>query len=281
MGLSCRLTAPILCVTILPDFNPGVSVTRTFAVAGKGGTGKTTISALMVDYLVRQGKGSVLAIDADPSTNLNLALGVPLTDTVGDVREESATAAGGGRATGGMSKWDYLDLRISQALVEERGFDLLAMGRPEGPGCYCAANNILRVSVDRLSAAYDYVVIDNEAGLEHLSRRTTRDVDFLFLVSDPSLRGLIAAARVADLVDELKTTVGSVFLIVNRVLGEELPEPLTQLIHERKLRLIGLVPADPLVADLDARGEAIVTLPLGAPSRRAVDHILSKIEAGP
>ena len=250
-------------------------MTKTIAVAGKGGTGKTTISALIIDYLARNKKGSVLAIDADPSTNLNLALGVPLTDTVGDVREDTATAAGGSRATGGMSKWDYLDLRINEAIVEERGFDLLAMGRPEGPGCYCAANNILRVSVDRLSAAYDYVVIDNEAGLEHLSRRTTRDVDVLYLVSDPSLRGLVAAARVAELVDELKTTVGSVFLIVNRVQGNALPDPLSLFINERKLRLAGLVPADPLIADLDARGEAIVRLPLDAPSRIALERVLA------
>jgi CO dehydrogenase maturation factor len=255
-------------------------VTNTIAVAGKGGTGKTTIAALIIDYLARNKRGSVLAIDADPSTNLNLALGVPLTDTVGDVREETATAAGGGKATGGMSKWDYLDLRINEALVEERGFDLLAMGRPEGPGCYCAANNILRVSVDRLSASYDYVVIDNEAGLEHLSRRTTRDVDVLFLVSDPTLRGLVAAARVAELVDELKTTVGSVSLIVNRVLGDTLPESLAAFIEERGLRLAGLVPADPLVAELDARGEAIVRLPREAPSRIALESILAGVNAG-
>jgi CO dehydrogenase maturation factor len=257
-----------------------MTLTKTIAVAGKGGTGKTTISALIIDYLVQHQKGSVLAIDADPSTNLNLALGVPLTDTVGDVREETATAVGGGQALGGMSKWDYLDLRINQALVEERGFDLLAMGRPEGPGCYCAANNILRVSVDRLSDAYDYVVIDNEAGLEHLSRRTTRDVDLLFLVSDPSLRGMIAAARVAQLVDELKTTVGSVYLIVNRVLDGGLPPALAALIQEERLRLAGIIPADPLIAELDAEGQPIVKLPPDAPSRRALDQILAEVDGG-
>lgn len=257
-----------------------MSVTKTIAVAGKGGTGKTTISALIIDYLARNKKGSVLAIDADPSTNLNLALGVPLSDTVGDVREETATASGGSKAVGGMSKWDYLDLRINEALVEERGFDLLAMGRPEGPGCYCAANNILRVSVDRLSASYDYVVIDNEAGLEHLSRRTTRDVDVLFLVSDPSLRGLLAAARVAELVDELKTTVGAVHLIVNRVLGDGLPKALAALVGEKRLSLAGLVPADPKVAELDALGEPIVRLPLDSPSRVAVERILAAVDAG-
>jgi CO dehydrogenase maturation factor len=253
-------------------------VTKTIAVAGKGGTGKTTLSALLIDYLTQNKKGTVLAIDADPSTNLNLALGVPLYDTVGDVREETATAVSGGAAMSGMSKWDYLDLRINEALVEETRFDLLAMGRPEGPGCYCAANNILRTSVDRLSGAYDYVVIDNEAGLEHLSRRTTRDVDLLLIVSDPSLRGIVAAGRVAEVVDELKTEVGEILLVVNRVNGDSLSEPLVKAIAEHKLNLAGLIPADPGVNELDALGEPIVNLPADAPSRCSLEAILSSLD---
>ncbi len=235
---------------------------------------------MVIDYLTRSKKGSVLAIDADPSTNLNLALGVPLDDTVGDVREETATAVGGSGALSGMSKWDYLDYRINEALVEEMTFDLLAMGRPEGPGCYCAANNILRTSVDRLSDAYDYVVIDNEAGLEHLSRRTTQDVDLLLLVSDPSLRGIIAAGRVAELVDELKTSVGAVYLIVNRVNGDALPEPLLKAIEEHKLNLAGIIPADPAVNELDALGEPLVKLPEDAPVRRSLSAILASVNGG-
>ena len=255
-------------------------MTKTIAIAGKGGTGKTTLSALIIDYLARNQKGSVLAIDADPSTNLNLALGVPLYDTVGDVREETATAVGGRGDLAGMSKWDYLDLRINEALVEEMAFDLLAMGRPEGPGCYCAANNILRTSVDRLSDAYDYVVIDNEAGLEHLSRRTTQDVDLLVIVSDPTLRGIIAAARVAELVDELKTAVGEAYLLVNRVNGEELPEPLMKAIQEHNLKLGGLIPADVAVNELDALGEPITKLPLDSPIRRKLEAILTSLNGG-
>jgi CO dehydrogenase maturation factor len=257
-----------------------MEVTKTIAVAGKGGTGKTTLSALVIDYLAKNKKGSVLAIDADPSTNLNLALGVPLDDTVGDVREETATAVGGSQAMGGLSKWDYLDLRINEALVEEMAFDLLAMGRPEGPGCYCAANNILRTSVDRLSDAYDYVVIDNEAGLEHLSRRTTRDVDLLLLVSDPSLRGIIAAGRAAELVDELKTAVGAIYLIVNRVNGDTLPEPLLKAIEDHNLKLGGLIPADPAVNELDALGEPIIKLPEDAPARRSLETLLTSVNGG-
>ncbi|MFN2226373.1 MAG: AAA family ATPase [Anaerolineae bacterium] len=255
-------------------------MTKTIAVAGKGGTGKTTITALIIDYLARKGKGAVLAIDADPSTNLNLALGVPLFDTVGDVREETATAVGGSQAMGGLSKWDYLDLRINEALVEETAFDLLAMGRPEGPGCYCAANNILRTSVDRLSGSYDYVVIDNEAGLEHLSRRTTQDVDLLLIVSDPTLRGIIAAGRVAELIDELDTAVGAAYLVVNRVNGDDLPEPLKAAIAEQKLNLAGLLPADSAVNDLDAMGQPIVALPEDAPVRRTLETILASLDGG-
>lgn len=255
-------------------------MTKTIAVAGKGGTGKTTITALIIDYLARNKRGTVLAIDADPSTNLNLALGVPLYDTVGDVREETATAVGGGQALGGLSKWDYLDLRINEALVEEMAFDLLAMGRPEGPGCYCAANNILRTSVDRLSGAYDYVVIDNEAGLEHLSRRTTQDVDLLIIVSDPTLRGIIAAGRVAELIDELDTAVGTAYLVVNRVNGDDLPEPLRKAIAEQKLELAGLLPADPAVNELDALGQPIVALPEDAPVRRSLEAILASLDGG-
>ncbi len=253
---------------------------KTIAVAGKGGTGKTTVTALLIDYLVREKKGSVLAIDADPSTNLNLALGVPLFDTVGDVREETATAVGGQRAMGGMSKWDYLDYRIHDALVEETAFDLLAMGRPEGPGCYCAANNILRASVDRLSDAYDYVVIDNEAGLEHLSRRTTRDVDVLLVVSDPTLRGIIAAGRVVELIDELKTAIGAHYLLVNRVPGAALPPKLMDAIAEHKLNLAGLIPLDPGVAELDAEGTPLVKLPANAPVRRTLEAILASLNGG-
>ncbi len=258
----------------------GRKVTKTIAVAGKGGTGKTTISALVIDYLARNKRGTVLAIDADPSTNLNLALGVPLDDTVGDVREETATAVGGSAALSGMTKWDYLDFRINEALVEDVAFDLLAMGRPEGPGCYCAANNILRTSVDRLSDAYDFVVIDNEAGLEHLSRRTTQDVDLLLIVSDPTLRGIIAAGRVLALIDELKTAVDAAYLIVNRVNGDSLPGPLMEAIEEQKLELAGLIPADPAVNELDAVGEPIVRLPADAPSRRSLEAILASVNGG-
>jgi CO dehydrogenase maturation factor len=258
-------------------------MTKTIAVAGKGGTGKTTVAALLIRYLVENKKGSVLAIDADPSTNLNLALGVPLEETVGDIREETLQEVKGGSSLSGMSKPDYLELRVNQALVEEHGFDLLAMGRPEGPGCYCAANNMLRVCVDHLSKSYDYVVIDNEAGLEHLSRRTTRDVDLLLIVSDPTTRGLIAAARVAELIKELHTHAGQIGLVVNRVMGgngdePQLAPPLQQIIADSNLHLLGLIPLDLTVAEFDALGKPLAELPPDAPVRKRVEEIITSID---
>jgi CO dehydrogenase maturation factor len=181
-----------------------------------------------------------------------------------------------------MSKPDYFEMRIQQAIWEERDFDLLAMGRPEGPGCYCAANNMLRASIDRLSGAYQYVVIDNEAGLEHLSRRTTRDVDVLLIVSDASMRSILAAGGVARLIDELHTKVGEQYLIVNRVPvgdngGPELPGPILEAIEKQELMLAGLIPMDPVVAEFDAQGKPVGDIPSDSVTRQAFDRIVASI----
>lgn len=245
----------------------------TIAVAGKGGTGKTTFSALLVQLLAA--RGTVLAIDADPSTNLNMALGVSVEATVGDAREEMATAVRGGSFGVGVDKRSYLETRIAESLVESRGFDLLAMGRPEGPGCYCAANNMLRASIDHLAKSYDYVVIDNEAGLEHLSRQMTRDVDTLFLVTDPTLRGLVAAARARDIARDLKSGVERVGLVVNRVRSELSPE-VRAAISDHGLDLWATIADDPLVADLDGHGHPVVELPSDSAIRTAVESAARK-----
>ena len=230
-------------------------MTTTIAVAGKGGTGKTTLTGLLIRCLKEKQAGSILAIDADPASNLNTVLGLPLINTVGDVREDTASLVSKGQMTPGLAKQDHFDYEINQALVEGDGVDLLAMGRPEGPGCYCAANNMLRTIVDRMTKSYDWVVIDNEAGLEHLSRRTTRDVDVLLIVSDPTMRGITTAGRVVDVIGELKTKVGKHYLIVNRVTDDLTPE-LQQAIVQNKLNLVGTIPLDPLVAQFDAVGLA-------------------------
>jgi len=261
-------------------------VGKTIAVAGKGGVGKTLISALLINHLSKQQNGAVLAIDADPSTNLYLALGIDIDsdelESVGGIREETAISVQSGSNLGGMSKPDYLDMRIQQSIWEENDFDLLVMGRPEGPGCYCAANNMLRVSIDRLSGAYQYVVIDNEAGLEHLSRRTTRNVDVLLIIADASMRSILAAGGVSRLVEELHTQVKEQHLIVNRVPVDEkgqpsLPDPLLEAIKKQGLNLAGLIPVDRSVIEFDALGKPVGDIPADSAARRAFDKIVASI----
>jgi CO dehydrogenase maturation factor len=245
----------------------------TIAVAGKGGTGKTTVAALIVDHLARLGVGDILAVDADPSTNLNLALGVEVGETVGGEREALLEDIQTGQYNLGLEKRQYFQLKIHEALVEAEHFDLLAMGRPEGPGCYCAPNHILRQSMDTIAGAYNFVVMDNEAGLEHISRRTTRDVDLLLVVSDPTVRGLIAAQRVFELVQELGSRVGQAHLLINRVPVDETGEPrlapeLAARVEELNLPLLAVLPLDPAVAELDAQGKPLSDLPDDSPLRR-------------
>ncbi|MFH1560751.1 MAG: AAA family ATPase [Chloroflexota bacterium] len=242
-------------------------MSMTIAIAGKGGTGKTLIAALLVKLLA--GRGTVLAIDADPSVNLHMALGLELPETVGDIREDLLAAVQSNSLPQGMSKHDHMIMSIRQALVESTGLDLLAMGRPEGPGCYCAANYILRLVIDQLADSYDYVVIDNEAGMEHISRQTTRDVHILLLVSDPTVRGVTAAGRMQELIKELRTTVDQVYLVVNRVNGA-LPPEVEKVIGEQGLSLLATIPFDEEVGELDAMGRPLVELPPDSPVQKAV-----------
>ena len=252
----------------------------TIALAGKGGTGKTTISALIIRYLTEERNGSILAIDADPSSNLNMVLGVEVETTVGDIREGMLTlvqssGALAGSMPGGVSKHEYLDYQIQMALEEGDRVDLLAMGRPEGPGCYCAANQMLRVIMDRIEKQYKYVVIDNEAGMEHLSRRTTRDVDVLLLVTDPTQRGLIAAQHMREMVPELDIGVSCVYLVINRLRGE-MPEPLAQAVERTGLELLGTVPEDAAMAEFEFAGRPLVELPAETAVYRAVREIAER-----
>lgn len=253
----------------------------TIALAGKGGTGKTTIASLLIRHLIEERNGSILAIDADPSSNLNLVLGMEVQATIGDIREEmldlvQSSGALAGSLPGGMSKQEYLDYQVQMALVEGKRVDLLAMGRPEGPGCYCAANQMLRLIVDRLGNQYDYVVIDNEAGMEHLSRRTTRDVDVLLLVTDPTQRGLIAAQRMREMVPGLDIGVGKVYLVVNRLRGE-LPAAWLEAVRQAGLELIGTVPEDPAMREFELTGRPLVELPGETAVYRGVREIAERV----
>lgn len=249
-------------------------MTKTIAIAGKGGTGKTTVAALLIKFLSQ--KGLVLAVDADPSTNLNQALGLPLDDnnTVGRIREKMTEDVSKGRFSPTITKPEYLFSKIMGSLVESKGFDLLAMGRPEGPGCYCAPNEFLRASLDKLvkDYKYNYIVMDCEAGMEHISRQTTRDVDVLLVMSDPTIRGVTVAARMKDLIGELRSNVGKVGLIVNRVKGELSPE-IKKVIDESGLQVIAMIPEDPDMAGLEMRGRPVTELPQESPLQLKVKEI--------
>ncbi len=247
-------------------------MTVTIAVAGKGGTGKTTIAGLLVRRLVERGLRPILAIDADPASNLNTVLDMTLERTVGDIREDTSEKARAGQLDAGVAKADLLDYEINASLVEGEDVDLLAMGRPEGPGCYCAANTMLRTIVDRIAGAYECVVIDNEAGLEHLSRRTTRDVDVLLIVSDPTVRGLTTAGRIVELIGELRTKVGRHYLVINRAPDRLAPE-LEEIIALYGLNLLATLPDDHQVAEFDAVGKPLVDLPETSAVAAGVDEI--------
>lgn len=245
------------------------------AVAGKGGTGKTTISSLIVRYLLREGLTPVLAVDADSNTNLNQMLGLEIKHTVGEAREmvkrKSPCAP-----PETMTKEDFLEYKTREALVETDGYDLLAMGRPEGPGCYCYANTMLSKSLNVLLDHYRYVVIDNEAGLEHISRLTTSSVGLLLIVSEPAQRGLMTAGRIRDLTEELKLEVDRTCLIVNRV-PEGLDARIEGEVKRLKLELAGTVPLDDQIYRLDLEGRPTTDLPDDSPALESVFKILERI----
>jgi CO dehydrogenase maturation factor len=268
-------------------------MTTTIALAGKGGTGKTTVAALLIRYLMEERSGAILAIDADPASNLHFVLGMELHQTIGEIREDmleqvQTSGALAGSMPGGMSKQEYLDYQVQMSLVEGEQVDLLAMGRPEGQGCYCAANQMLRLILDRLKSNYDYVVIDNEAGMEHLSRRTTRDVDVLLLVTDPTQRGLITAKRMQEMVPELEIGVGHVYLILNRLRGTgskgagrdgagPVPSPLAKAIEEADLELIGTLPEESAMPEFEFTGRPLVELPRDTELYQAVRSVADEI----
>lgn len=244
------------------------------ALAGKGGTGKTTMAGLLVKYLMNANKTPVLAVDADANANLNEVLGVPLSGTLGDAREEMKK----GKVPEGMTKDIFMDMRMQQSIVEHDGFDLVVMGQPEGAGCYCAANSLLTRFMDQLTDNYPYLVMDNEAGMEHISRLTTRNVDILLIVADASRRGLQAALRINELAKNLHIGVARTCLMINQAKGPP-PEAVMDIIRKAELEFVGTVLEDDTLYEYDLNGQPTIAMPLDTPAVKAAftifDNLLS------
>ena len=246
----------------------------TIAVAGKGGVGKTSIACEIIRVLRDRGETPILAVDADPNSTLDETLGLEVKETVADVLEESQTVVK--NLPPGVSKERYMEERIHSTVVESTGVDLFVMGRPGGPGCYCYPNMLLRKHLDAISANYKRIVMDNEAGMEHISRRTSRNVDLLLIVSDISTPALRAAGRIINMAKQLKLGIGKAGLLVNRV-TDGIPETSRKEIENTGLEVFGFVPHDEEVLARSIAGKPLLELPPESPSLKAVAEILGKL----
>ena len=252
--------------------------THTIAVADKGGVGKTTICGVLIDGLAKQKKGPILVVDADANSNLNEVLGVEVETTLGSIREEMAQAELHGSVPAGMTKQDYAEMKFSDALVEEKDFDMLVMGRTQGKGCYCYVNGVLKAQVDKYVNNYRYMVIDNEAGLEHISRGTLPHVETMLLVSDCSRRGIQAVARIAEMVDELELKPNTMTLIVNRAPGGVLNDAVREEIDKHGLILAGVLPQDETVYEYDCEGKPSSKIPETSPVKVALHQLMEDLD---
>ena len=250
---------------------------HTIAVAGKGGVGKTTTCGMLIDYLCSKGQGPVLVVDADANANLNEVLGVEVETSLGAIREEMAQAELKGTIPSGMTKADYAEFKFNSALIEEDDFDMLVMGRTQGKGCYCYVNGVLKTQVDKYAKNYKYIVMDNEAGLEHVARGTLPHVDTMLLISDCSRRGIQAAARVKETIDEMELKPGRLGLIVNRAPEGRLDDGVKAEIEKYGLELLGVLPQDEGVYRCDCDGEPSAKLPDGNPVKQALKTILQSM----
>ncbi len=249
------------------------------AVSGKGGVGKTTLCGLLIQHLCETGKKPVLAVDADANSNLNEVLGVEVGVTLGELREEIERAGVDPRykIPAGVSKAAYLENRLADALTEEDDYDLMVMGRSQGQGCYCFVNGIVQAQIQKLQSHYPYIVVDNEAGMEHISRGILPNMEIAILVSDCSRRGVQAAGRIAALMRELNFHPKKVGLIVNRAPGGKLDEGTMEEIQNQKLDLLGAIPQDDDVYRFDCEGRPTVQLPKDSPVRKALGEVIKKL----
>ena len=250
---------------------------HTIAVAGKGGVGKTTTCGMIIDYLCSTGKGPLLVVDADANSNLNEVLGVEVDTTLGTIREEMARAEMKGTIPAGMTKADYAEFKFNSALVEEDDFDMLVMGRTQGKGCYCYVNGVLKTQVDKYAKNYRYVIMDNEAGLEHVARGTLPHVDTMLLISDCSRRGVQAVARIAEMVEDMAINPSQMGLIINRAPDGVLDEGVKAEIEKHGLKLIGVLPQDDAVYRCDCAGEPSAKLPQNDPMKTALRGIMKSL----
>ncbi len=250
---------------------------KVIALAGKGGTGKTTTSALLLKYLVRRSETPILVVDADANANLNELLALDVNITMGEIRKELKQDI-----PHGMSRDQFMEMKIHQALIEEKGFDLLVMGQPDGPGCYCAANQYLAMTMDKLTDNYKWIIVDNEAGMEHLSRMNLRQIDHLLILSDPSARGLLTAQRISKLTEALQLEVKKRHLIVNRT-----PEPIPEVLHskikstveETDMQLAGTIPASNELVEREISGSSYLEIPENEQIIKRVFPVFDKIFA--
>ena len=249
------------------------------AVAGKGGVGKTTLTGLLIKSLCEQKKGPVLAVDADANANLNEVLGVEVEATLGSIREEilRSEMAKDNPIPVGMTKADYTEIKFNHAVIEEDDFDLLVMGRTQGQGCYCFVNGLLQSQLNKRQNAYPYIVVDNEAGMEHISRGVLPTMDTAILVSDCSRRGVQAAGRIAELIKECDMKPRQMGLIINRAPNGELNDGTKEEIEKQGLELIGVVPQDDMVYEYDCDGKPTITLPEDSPVKVAMKEIIAKL----
>ena len=250
---------------------------HTIAVAGKGGVGKTTTCGMIIDYLCKKNKGPVLVVDADANSNLNEVLGVEVETSLGQIREEMAQAELKGTIPKGMTKADYAEFKFNSALIEDDDFDMLVMGRTQGKGCYCYVNGVLQSQVAKYANNYSYVVMDNEAGLEHVARGTLPHVDTMLLISDCSRRGIQAVARLAEMIHEMELNPTQMGLIVNRAPGGVLEDGVKAEIEKHGLTLFGVLPQDDAVYRCDCNGEPSALLPDSDDMKSALKGILQNI----
>lgn len=249
------------------------------AIAGKGGVGKTTLCGMLIQYLADRRKGPVLAVDADANSNLNEVLGVEVDMTLGNIREEIARAeiSATSPIPSGMTKADYAEFKFTSAIVEEDDYDLLVMGRTQGKGCYCYVNGLLQAQLTKFQRSYPYIVVDNEAGMEHISRGVLPSMETAILVSDCSRRGIQAVGRIAKLIEECELHPKTVGLIVNRAPKGELNDGIREEIELQGLNLLGVVPQDDGVYECDCAGKPTSQLPADSPVKKALYQILDNL----